>query len=123
MALFDKTEAQSLLYNYPAAALYQAMCAAAQQTKGFQLILANPQMWTIQISKSMSAFTWGEDLFVQLFPVSETQTNLQIMCKSKLGTEIAARSKNRKNIEVLLNAMQQILNQMYGMMPQPPYMG
>ncbi|MBQ8920983.1 MAG: hypothetical protein IJ060_02345 [Oscillospiraceae bacterium] len=122
MGMFDKTEAQSLLYNYPVAALFQAMCAAVQQTSGFTVQLANPQTGTIQISKSMSMFTWGENLYVQIIPVSETQSNLQITCQSKLGTEIAARSKNRKNIQVLLEKMQLILNQMYGM-PQQPYYG
>ena len=122
MALFDKTEGQNLLYNYPAGVLFQAMCAAVQQTKGFTLLIANPQTGTIQISKSMSAFTWGENIYVQLYPVSEAQTNLQITSQSKLGTEIAARSKNRKNIQVLLEKMQLILNQMYAQ-PQQPYYG
>ncbi len=122
MALFDKTQAQSLLYNYPSEALFQAMCIAVQQTNGFTLLIADPQSGMIRISKTMSLTTWGEDIFVQLIPVSQTQTNLQITSKSKLGTEIGARSKNRKNIEVLLEKMQLVLNQMYGM-PQQPYMG
>lgn len=123
MALFDRQQQQSLLYNYPAWALFQAMCGAAQVTSGFSLVMANPQYLTIQISKSMSFFTWGEDLFVQIFPLNETQSNLQIMCKSKLGTEIAANSQNRKDIEKILGAMQQQLMLMFGAnppAPQPP---
>lgn len=133
MALFDRQQQQSLLYNYPAWAIFQAMCGAAQVTSGFSLTLANPQLLTIQISKSMSFFTWGETLFVQIFPLNETQSNLQIMCKSKLGTEIAASSQNRKNIEKILAAMQEQLLLMFGpnppvpqtppQPPQTPYMG
>ncbi|MBR6107614.1 MAG: hypothetical protein IKQ39_06360 [Oscillospiraceae bacterium] len=129
MALFDRAQQQSLLYNYPAWAVFQAMCGAAQVTSGFTLIMANPQLLTIQISKSMSIFTWGENLFAQVFPLNETQSNLQIICKSKLGTEIAANSQNRKDIEKILGATQQQLMLMFGanppapMPPQNPYMG
>jgi len=122
MSLFDRSEHQNLLYNYPAWAVFQAVCAAAQVTSGFKLVMANPQILTIQISKSMSFLTWGENLFVQVFPMNEAQCNLQIMSKSKMGTEIAANSQNRKNISKILEAAQQQLLMMFGSgAPQMPY--
>lgn len=119
MSFFDKSQAQSLLYNYPAGLLFQAMCAAVQTVSGFRVVMANPQTLSIQISKSMSLLTWGEDIYVQFVPVNQSQTNLQIVSKSKLGTEIAANSKNRKNIEALLQALQTQLMNLYQQPPQP----
>ena len=57
----------------------------------------------------MSMFSWGERLTVYLNKMDDNKTQLSFNSKSKLGTEIAANSKNKKNIEKLINAINQYI--------------
>ncbi len=98
----------NIIYSQPIDAVFDAVVLAAQSLK-YNVKLADRASHTVTINIGMSMFTWGEVMTVSLFTINDGRTSVIFSCKSKLGTEIAANSKNKKNISKLTEAMQNFL--------------
>lgn len=98
------------VYDFPIVAVYNAVIYAAQSIK-YKIKSADPNTHTIVIDVGMSLLTWGERMTVNLYQIEGGRTSVIFNSKSNLGTEIAANSKNKKNIEKLVNAIPQFLQQ------------
>ena len=98
------------VYNMPVNVVYNAVIFAAQSLY-YKIESADPSTLTICLSVSISFFTWGEKMTVKLYPIEGGRTSVIFTSKSNLGTEIAAKSKNKKNIQQLINAIPHFLAQ------------
>jgi len=78
---------------------------AVSDIKSFKVKKVDSEEHIIYVNVRMSMFSWGERLTVYLNKMDDNKTQLSFNSKSKLGTEIAANSKNKKNIEKLINAI------------------
>ena len=107
--MFNKEQHQDIVVNYNIETVYDAVLNAVAGLSGFKVLNENRATHVININVSLSMFSWGETMTVSLNPLSEMQTQVFISSNSKLGTEIAGKSKNRKNVEKLVNALNSIL--------------
>ncbi len=82
---------------------------AVSDIKSFKVKKVDSEEHIIYVNVRMSMFSWGERLTVYLNKMDDNKTQLSFNSKSKLGTEIAANSKNKKNIEKLINAINQYI--------------
>lgn len=78
---------------------------AIHDIKSFKVKRVDSEEHVIYVNVRMSMFSYGEKLTVYMKKIDENKTQLSFNSKSKLGTEIVANSKNRKNIENLINAI------------------
>ena len=76
----------------------------------FSVSMDNRALHQIVISVSISMFSWGESMRVFLTSLEENKTQVFISSDSNLGTEFAGKSKNRKNIDELVQGMTFYLN-------------
>lgn len=104
----DKSFRADLAYNYELNYVFDAVFRAAQMC-GFRVENADRYNYMIYISKGLSLWTWGERLTVAMGVIPDGRTGVTIVSQSKLGTEIAARRQNRKNVEKLVNMINQTL--------------
>lgn len=98
----------NLVYVQPIDAVYQAVLMAANDVK-YKVAVADNVYHTVTLQVPISFFTWGEKVTVNMYTIADGRTSVIINSKSNLGTEIAAASKNKKNIEKLVQAMQKYL--------------
>lgn len=78
---------------------------AIKDIKSFKVKKVDSEEHIIYVNVRMSMFSYGEKVTVYLSKRDENKTTLTFNSRSKLGTEIVAQSKNRKNIENLINAI------------------
>lgn len=82
---------------------------AINDVKSFKVKRVDREEHIIYANVRMSMFSYGEKLTVYLNKMDDNKTQLSFNSRSKLGTEIAANSKNKKNIEKLINAINQYI--------------
>ena len=98
------------VYNFPVGLVYTAVVYAAQSLK-YNIRVADPNAHTITINFPMSLFSYGETMNISLYEIEGDTTSVIFSSKSALGTELGAKSKNKKNIEKLINAIPAYLPQ------------
>lgn len=98
----------NLVYVQPIDAVFEAVLKAANDIK-YKVTASDKVYHTIALQVPISFFTWGEKMTVNLYTIADGRTSVIVTSKSNLGTEIAAASKNKKNIEKLIQAMQKYL--------------
>lgn len=99
---------ESYAYAYGMNAVYDALFRAAEAVK-YKLKKSDRVAYKAQFSTGISLFTWGEQLHVSLAPLPDGRTGVYISSISNLGTEIAASSRNRKNVEKFVKALNTFL--------------
>lgn len=107
--MFHQDQKQGVVVNYNIDKVFDAVVKAAESLSGFTVKNANKLTHSISINVGMSLFSWGEQMTVSLNDVSEHKTEIMFSSGSKLGMEYAANTKNRKNIDQLMNAMSNYL--------------
>lgn len=76
--------------------------AEAMRRMGWNVFRVEPQF--LEGSVSMSFWSWGED--IQMRQVAEDQ--VELVSKCKLVTQVIDFGRNRKNIDKILNMMDQV---------------
>ena len=89
------------VYNFPVEQVYTAIVYAAQSLR-YNVRVADAVTHSIQISFAMSLFSYGETMTISCYGIEGGRTSVMFNSKSNLGTEIGARSKNKKNTEKLI---------------------
>ena len=107
--MFHQDQKQRVLVNYNVDQVFDALLRGVESLSGFSVKNANRVIHSISINVGMSLFSWGEQMTVSLIDVAENKTEIAVSSGSKLGTEFVANTKNRKNIDKLLNAMSKYL--------------
>jgi hypothetical protein len=110
--MFHQNQKQDVIVNYNIDKVYWALLQAVEALSGFKLKNENRVTHTITINVSVSWFSWGELMDVSLADLGDNKTQINVSSGSKLGTEIVANSKNRKNIDKLMNSMTYFLEQL-----------
>ena len=95
---------QNYVYNYDINYVLDAVMRAASQNK-LKLKSADRANYRVQFSTGWSLFTYGEKVNVTLGVMPDGQTGVHIASVSNLGTEIAAKSRNEKNVFQFVNAL------------------
>lgn len=107
--MFKQDKSQSIVVNYNIDTVYDAIIKGVDRLSNMSVRNANKITHSVTINVSMSLFSWGEQMTVSLNDISDDKTEILISSGSKLGTEIAANTKNRKNINELMDAMSMYL--------------
>ncbi len=109
MGLFsDKSCRVDLAYRYDINYVFNAVGYAAQMC-GFTIESVDNQNYIINLKKSISLFTWGERVYIAMGVIPDGRTGVTIVSQPNLGTEIGARKQNQKNVEMLVNMINQYL--------------
>lgn len=103
--MLNQDKKQEIVVNYSIDKVFDAIIRAAEGISQFKIKNANIITHTVTINVRASMFSWGEIMSVSLQEIEKNKTGIMIASGSKLGTEIASNSKNRKNIDTLMNAM------------------
>ena len=107
--MFHKDQTLGVVVNYNIDKVYDAVLKGANELSGFTVKNDNRITHSITINVGMSLFSWGEQMNVSMMEISDEKTEIQFNSGSKIGTEFVANSKNRKNIDTLMNAMSNYL--------------
>lgn len=107
--MFHQDQKQDVVVNYNIDTVFDAIIKGAESLSGFSVKNSNKITHSISINVGMSLFSWGEQMTVSLNDLSDSKTEITFSSGSKLGTEYAANTKNRKNIDQLMNAMSRYL--------------
>lgn len=102
-------QARELVITHNMEKTTEIVLKAIHDVKSFKIKKVDSEENIIYVNVRMSMFSWGERLTVYLNKMDDNKTQLSFNSKSKLGTEIAANSKNKKNIEKLINAINQYI--------------
>ena len=106
--MIDKSFRADLQYSYELNYVFGVVVQAAQQC-GFSVDRADNFNYIINLSKGMSLMTWGENICVTMGIIPDGRTGVTIVSSSNLGTEIGARKQNQKNVENLVNMINNYL--------------
>ncbi len=100
-------------FPLPKEVVYYAICKAIPTIKGMEIKNSDKLQGRISVRVSISLFSWGEYITIQLISINEKLTKVQINSAPKhgivLGTALDM-EKNRKNIEEILNKTSKILS-------------
>ena len=107
--MFHQDQTRGVVVNYNIDKVYDAVLKGVEGLSGFTVKNNNRITHSITINVGMSLFSWGEQMNVSMIEISDNKTEIQFNSGSKLGTEFAANSKNRKNIDAVMNAMSKYL--------------
>jgi hypothetical protein len=93
--------------------VFDAMCLAIPTIKGMKIENADKLQGRILVKASVSLWSWGENIPIQLSELSNTKTKVQITSSPKTGILFGGAfdmGKNRKNIEQILSSTSRILS-------------
>lgn len=107
--MYHQDQKQNVVVNFNIDKVFDAIIRAAENLSGFKVKNSNRITHSITINISASFFSWGEQMTVSLNALSQDKTEIYFSSGSKLGTELVANTKNRKNIDNLMNAMSMYL--------------
>ena len=65
--------------------------------------------YKVQFSNGISLFTWGEKINVSVGVLPDGRTGVHIESVSNLGVELAAKSRNEKNVLEFVNTLNYFL--------------
>ncbi|MGI6234474.1 MAG: hypothetical protein ACOYI6_04370 [Christensenellales bacterium] len=101
-------QSEQLILNYPIEQVFQAVLAAARGGR-FRLRDYNEKLYRVIIQSGASAFSWGENLTIQLSPFNDgTAISITSQQKTWVGSgsamnQLTIGRRNKKNIDQLLN--------------------
>ena len=107
--MFNKEEKQLIALNYNIDMVYNAIINGISTLKGYSITQVDQMNHAIYVNKGPSLFTWGESIIINLYVGQDGQTYVNFSSDSHLGTEFAARKQNRKNIDKIIEAMNNFL--------------
>jgi len=93
--------------------VFDAMCHAIPTIKGMKIDNADKLQGRIMVKASVTLWSWGEKILIQLLELSENKTRVQIISSPKTGILLGGAfdmGKNRKNIENILSTTSRILS-------------
>jgi hypothetical protein len=76
---------------------------------GFNVKSRDQVIGRITASAGMSAFSWGEDVVIQVQRSSETSTTISVQSNLKVGFNLTATGKNAQNAERIIGALSHYL--------------
>lgn len=94
--------------------VFDAMCKAIPTIKGMKVESADKLQGRILVKAGVSLYSWGENIPIQLLENGDNKTKVQITSSPKTGIMFGGAfdmGKNRKNIENILSATSNILQQ------------
>ena len=92
--------------------VFDALCQAILTIKGMEIESKDKLIGRVIAKAGISLFSWGENIPIQLMEIGENKTKIQITSSPKTGIMFGGAfdmGKNRKNIENILSATSQIL--------------
>ena len=107
--MFNKAQSQTAVLDFSIDTVYQAVVSGVASLPRMSIITTDLSIHTIRVNVPMSLLSWGETMTISLRELSDSSTEISFTSDSKLGTEFAAKSKNRKNIQLLMEAMSHYL--------------
>jgi hypothetical protein len=96
------------VFPYPQEQVFDALLAVLGPA-GFEVKTKDRAIGRITASAGMSAFSWGEDLVVQVVRRDEMSSELSVSSHLKVGMNLAATAKNAKNAERIIGAVSNYL--------------
>jgi hypothetical protein len=107
--MFGAARTNNVVVNYNIDTVYDALLRAIPTISGFKVKDESRMAHRISVGIGASLFSWGELMAISLSEVGENKTGIEFSSQSKLGTEIAANSKNQKNIDNIIKALERTL--------------
>ncbi len=93
--------------------VFDALCGAIPSIKGMKVDMKDEILSRIIVKVGVSLFSWGENIVIQLLPISSEITKIQITSSPKTGLMMGGAfdmGKNKKNIEKILFATSKLLS-------------
>lgn len=103
--MFRSEQIQTVVVDYDINTAYDAIVKGVATLKDFTIKSADKDTHSICIDVGLSLWSYGEQITVSFNNTSDTKTEVKFVSCSKLGAEITAKSKNRQNIDALIDAM------------------
>lgn len=97
------------VFPYPHDQVFDALLAVLGPA-GFEVKTQDRVIGRLTASAGMSAFSWGEDLVVQVVKRDEMSSELFVSSHLKVGVNLAATAKNAKNAERIIGAVSNYLH-------------
>jgi hypothetical protein len=92
--------------------VFDAILEAVPTINGMKIDSSDRLLGRILVKSGVSLFSWGENIPIQLYEVSENKTKIKITSAPKTGMLAAGGwdgGKGRKNIEDILSATSRVL--------------
>ena len=99
---------QNYVYNYDVNAALDAVMRTGAQL-GLRVVHLDRYEYKVQFSNGISLFTWGEKINVSVGVLPDGRTGVHIESVSNLGVELAAKSRNEKNVLEFVNTLNYFL--------------
>jgi hypothetical protein len=96
------------VFPFPQEQVFDAALAVLGPA-GFQVKTHDRVIGRITASAGMSAFSWGEDLVLQVVKRDEASSEMSVSSHLKVGVNLAATAKNAKNAERIIGAVSNYL--------------
>ena len=107
---FDRTG--SVEFPFAPDVVFRALEAAVGGIQGMKIAEANAVAGHLFVKTSASAFSWGEKVSVSVFEAGPDRSRVQIGSATKtIAGSATAHGKNRKNVERIISATSQVLEQ------------
>jgi len=108
----------SISYAVPAGVVFNAAAQAVQNLPGWSVREVNQAGWYITASVSLSLWSWGENILIQVTEPTPGQPSVNASSSSVFA--IFDFGRNKRNINKLFVELQNVLAQAgYGAAPQP----
>lgn len=78
------------IYNYSYEDVYKAVLIGVSQP-GIEIVEQNKEKGYLYASRGMTAFSWGERIAIFLSKIDKKKTEVEIVCKRVVSTNIFAR--------------------------------
>lgn len=92
--------------------VFEAICKAIPTISGFKIDTADKLGGRIIVKAGVSAWSWGENIPIQLASSTNISTKMQITSAHKVLVGVFDMGKNRKNIERIISATSEILSKL-----------
>ena len=99
-------QAREFTINHNIEDAFNIVLKAIEETRSFKVADTDANEYIIRVNVGMSMFSWGEKMTIWLEKIGEEKTIIYFDSRSKLGTEIVANSKNKQNIQKLINVIE-----------------
>lgn len=77
------------------------------RTKGIKLNVFDEQQGIIKGNVSLTLFSWGEKIIINVMPINENACSVNVQSKLYFGIDILG--KNKKNINFIFNSLNSYL--------------
>ena len=108
--MFGNVKGQEIVVDFDIDRVYDEMLKCIPTIKGFKVKSESKMAHSISVSFGASLFSWGELLSITMQRLGDQQTKICFAAQSKMGTEIVSNSKNQKNIDNIIAALENRLS-------------